>query len=159
MEGILAEFMKYQSWATHVPNINIYIWLFPHCYSVYTVYWNSLVDSFCVNVYVKLCLTLRIRANILPSRLRSMKKYILSSLFEKLRGTRDKTLVCKNRNRNVIAKQSPEQISRKQWNKKKIKYEQCLGYFGYISSNSTAVGNELRGVYLADFLCSDNFPN
>ena len=58
--------------------------------------------------------TLRIRANILPSRLRSMKKYMLSSLFEKLRGARDKTLVCKNRNRNVIAKHSLEQISRKQ---------------------------------------------
>jgi hypothetical protein len=86
---------------------------------------------------------------------------ILSSRFEKLGDARDKTLVCKNRNRNIsqaihsINNKDADRIGRKY--QIRAMFRILLVYFFRMQACSLtllAVCNEPRGAYLADFLQS-----
>ncbi len=90
--------------------------------------------SFLINIPITLC------CFYLIWYLRPWTKFLfLSSLFEKLRDARDKTLVCKNRKPNklhdihrIINKEAVRIVT-------KIQYVQCLGYFWLIFSRRPAV--------------------
>ncbi len=82
---------------------------------------------------------------------------ILSSLFEKSKDLRDKTLVCKNRNQNELVLQS---LGGEDMTHEKIsRIESIRALLRILLVAITTAGiNELENIYFADFLRSDCFP-